>query len=681
MEKMSLFLVLFLQGLLGTESISVTGVVGKDITISCSHSNAFSNVKYFCKGACSDNDILIISTGKNHDGKYSIKDKGNTFYVTIRHLTDTDSGQYWCGIERTGLDTYNEVLIRVIKGPDDSKHDSLFPETLVYIGASLGVAVLALAIVVLIFFRYRKRQISKFSDTVYATPCIQKQEERRVITTGSADEERDSGGSINSRVYSPPDTDRGHTDGMHNNNPSDPPIRPDDVTYCTVTFNDTRTGCDSTTLHPADVTYSLKHMSTDEATVYSNYDCNDCKRFLILIMRILIVIVIVCLMTASVSLGAKKKNKSGSNINCENAENQAARVEGSVSISCKYPQAEKNNIRYFCRKDGNLSCTSVLTQQDRFSLTDNEQKSTYTVVISSLAQEDAGTYRCALKRVDDNSTACLKEIHLHVLDWDDIIPTKADVTSDTAIMTCKYSDSNKQSEKILCKGDKPLECKELIRTTRQDKDVVNGRFNIRDNQRKKYFYVYIQNLTRADSGVYWCGAGAEYTKIQLSVDEKYLKVKKRSNREEDKSNQPTVGYKNGPAQGPMIGGIVAAAVLLLVAVILLIIFRRKIFRRGACCAAGDSSEQKTDTGHNTEGENNADHQYEEIHLQLQQQASAPLSVYATVNPPADLVHYASVDFQNNADSVPDTNRNGSSAVSGGPPESTLYSTVSATQPK
>lgn len=108
-----------------------------------------------------------------------------------------------------------------------------FTETLVYIGASLGVVVLFLAIVLLIFFRYRKRQINKFSGLK--------------------------------------PTNKTNADCMHSNNPSDPPIRPDDVTYCPVTFKDTRAGCDSTTLHPADVTYSvLIHTSTDDATVYSN---------------------------------------------------------------------------------------------------------------------------------------------------------------------------------------------------------------------------------------------------------------------------------------------------------------------------------------------------------------------------------------------------------------------------
>lgn len=91
---------------------------GEKIEIKCSHSNAYSNVKYFCKGACADKDILISSREKkkNSNQKYSISDEGNTFYVTIDSLTKDDSGTYWCGIERRGLDTYNKVVLKVIKG-------------------------------------------------------------------------------------------------------------------------------------------------------------------------------------------------------------------------------------------------------------------------------------------------------------------------------------------------------------------------------------------------------------------------------------------------------------------------------------------------------------------------------------------------------------------------------------
>lgn len=54
--------------------MSVTGVLGEEITIKCSHINAFSNVKYFCKGTCENEDILISSREKKTNERYSISD-------------------------------------------------------------------------------------------------------------------------------------------------------------------------------------------------------------------------------------------------------------------------------------------------------------------------------------------------------------------------------------------------------------------------------------------------------------------------------------------------------------------------------------------------------------------------------------------------------------------------------
>lgn len=114
-DRSSVAVCVFCAGLQETEAVSVTGVSGGKITIKCSHVNAFSNVKYFCKGACKDEDVLISSRQKSNE-KYSISDKGNTFYVNISHLTEDDSGTYWCGIDRFGLDTYDEVVLTVTEG-------------------------------------------------------------------------------------------------------------------------------------------------------------------------------------------------------------------------------------------------------------------------------------------------------------------------------------------------------------------------------------------------------------------------------------------------------------------------------------------------------------------------------------------------------------------------------------
>ena len=98
-----------------TEAVSVEGVLGRDVTIKCSHTDAKSNVKYFCKDPCEDEDVLITSRQISR-GRYKIIDEGNTFYVTISRLTEGDTGTYRCGIERSLWDTFNKVVLTVVKG-------------------------------------------------------------------------------------------------------------------------------------------------------------------------------------------------------------------------------------------------------------------------------------------------------------------------------------------------------------------------------------------------------------------------------------------------------------------------------------------------------------------------------------------------------------------------------------
>uniref|UniRef100_A0A3B4U067 Immunoglobulin V-set domain-containing protein n=1 Tax=Seriola dumerili TaxID=41447 RepID=A0A3B4U067_SERDU len=114
-------------------------------------------------------------------------------------------------------------------------------------------------------------------------------------------------------------------------------------------------------------------------------------------------------------------------------------------------------------------------------------------------------------------------------------------TGENAQLTCHYPDSQKSNTKYLCKGENPSNCEELIHTTETERNVVKGRYDIRDNQRIKYFYVYINNLCTADSGTYWCGSErkghpATYTKIHLSVGKYSCLVLLRS------SNWPELSY-------------------------------------------------------------------------------------------------------------------------------------------
>nr|XP_054599435.1 CMRF35-like molecule 1 [Nothobranchius furzeri] len=359
-------------------------------------------------------------------------------------------------------------------------------------------------------------------------------------------------------------------------------------------------------------------------------------------------------------------------------ENQTAFVGGSVSISCKYPPTEENTTWYFCKDS--LTCRNISSEgssqkmQDRFSLMDDEQQEIYTVTISNLTQDDSGSYWCATKSLKDGFISCLSEVHLHIFKMNKI--------------SCNYTESLKESEKLLCKGDTLEDCVELIQTT-GDEGRVKGRFYIKDNRRTNSFYVYIRHMSPADSGTYWCVCGrAQFTKIQLSVAG--IKTKRQSPRDTGsgggclynhlchgppvRSRDRTTNTQVPEPEPGVIAGIVVGLLCLLMVVITLILCRRRLFQKSECCTSGESSDQRTAS--NTE-DNNDNHNYEEIQLQNQQKKSDLPTVYATISPPADQMQYASVDFQKNITDKKDASeqKHVGKDEARPPAETTLYSTV------
>ncbi|XP_040043500.2 CMRF35-like molecule 8 isoform X1 [Gasterosteus aculeatus] len=219
---------------------------------------------------------------------------------------------------------------------------------------------------------------------------------------------------------------------------------------------------------------------------------------------------------------------------------------------------------------------------------------------------------------------------------------------------CHYPDSHESNDKFLCKGSSLLNCNWWINATEQEKDVHKGKFHIRDNRRKKYFYVDIGSLSRDDSGTYWCGSSSTaahvYTKFLLSVTERT--EHRHTTRRPDPDPpavQTTESFKGRDVlhPDPTAVGLVCLELLLIVVLVVILCKHRHTRRQGG------SSEQRRNDEHDTE-DDPGDHQYEEIRMLGQQTrpADAPLSVYATVNRPADELHYASVTFQQHRAVVP-----------------------------
>uniref|UniRef100_A0A8C2WRF9 Ig-like domain-containing protein n=1 Tax=Cyclopterus lumpus TaxID=8103 RepID=A0A8C2WRF9_CYCLU len=276
-----------------------------------------------------------------------------------------------------------------------------------------------------------------------------------------------------------------------------------------------------------------------------------------------------------------------------------------VTIKCSHSYAF-TNVKYFCKG----ACLKVLISSRANKKVPNEKYSivdkgnTFSVTIFHLTADDSGTYSCGIERIGLDTYI---EVVLTVIEGELIehCTRIAVITGQTVRIECTYPNHHENNEKYLCKGRNPFNCNRLIQTTEQERDVVNGRFHIRDNRRKKYFYVNINNLSTDDAGCYWCGSSrtgqrAGYTKLLLSVGE----------------------YTDNFTS---IKGVCVCACV---------------------CVCEFAYAHNNYIYHTTPllplQENHGDHHYDEIQM-LNQQASsgdALMSVYATVDAPTDQLHYA-----------------------------------------
>ncbi|KAJ0050498.1 hypothetical protein NL108_003747 [Boleophthalmus pectinirostris] len=123
------------------EAVLLFAEEGTKLEIQCLHSYAQGNMKYFCKDPCDYKDFLITSRQTNPNSRYSLRDNGNTFSVTISGVTKKDSG--------TENSSSNMSL------------QNITSTEVLYIGISLGALLFILLIAGVIFIKQRHRGIRK----------------------------------------------------------------------------------------------------------------------------------------------------------------------------------------------------------------------------------------------------------------------------------------------------------------------------------------------------------------------------------------------------------------------------------------------------------------------------------------------------------------------------------------
>uniref|UniRef100_A0A8C6SMZ5 Immunoglobulin domain-containing protein n=1 Tax=Neogobius melanostomus TaxID=47308 RepID=A0A8C6SMZ5_9GOBI len=96
--------------------LSVEGPEGGVVSFQCSHKLAQNNRKYFCKDPCLPEHILAevrpgTVTGSDKITLWDARD--GALNITLSNLSTSDSGTYWCGVDRLVLDTFTRVDLRV----------------------------------------------------------------------------------------------------------------------------------------------------------------------------------------------------------------------------------------------------------------------------------------------------------------------------------------------------------------------------------------------------------------------------------------------------------------------------------------------------------------------------------------------------------------------------------------
>uniref|UniRef100_A0A8D0CM76 Immunoglobulin domain-containing protein n=1 Tax=Sander lucioperca TaxID=283035 RepID=A0A8D0CM76_SANLU len=205
---------------------------------------------------------------------------------------------------------------------------------------------------------------------------------------------------------------------------------------------------------------------------------------------------------------------------CDHSAKVQRYEESSVSFSCPYESEYQNSLKYICRGNQPSVClqhaliSSDNKQKGQFTLTDDMASRKFTLTITSLTQNNSGSYLCGVHR--NTGLDVFSAFELEVKEWCCVMSHKlSGIVGRPVTMQCPYPPQHRDNRKFLCKGDHRKNCKDMM--------TSQSRFMLQDDVTSSSFSVTITELKAGDAGTYWCGSDSQwsvgnYTKIQLSLD-------------------------------------------------------------------------------------------------------------------------------------------------------------------
>ncbi|XP_043940922.1 CMRF35-like molecule 3 [Protopterus annectens] len=143
--------IIFLSGCSGSSvhgPNTVEAFIGEMFTVTCYYDTYYTNYeKYWCKGENWKNCMILIETTGSeeeiHKGRYSIKDNhtSHSFSINVYTPQKTDSGFFWCGINKYMWDKMTKIEINLSALPSTVKISATTFTTLPTTTATLTASV------------------------------------------------------------------------------------------------------------------------------------------------------------------------------------------------------------------------------------------------------------------------------------------------------------------------------------------------------------------------------------------------------------------------------------------------------------------------------------------------------------------------------------------------------------
>ncbi|RXN11632.1 polymeric immunoglobulin receptor-like protein [Labeo rohita] len=528
-------------------SMSVTGHSGGEINITCTYKDKYrENAKYFCKGPWLTCSNLIKTDIKNkwvNDGRFSLYDdtRAAVFTVTIRNLSEWNSGTYYCAVDKSGIDSYTEVKLNIITGSS----------LIIVVSVVLILLILGLIPCIVTFCKKHQARAKGLVTSVSVTGYSGGVVDITCKYERKYKENAKSAAVLNVTIRDLSLLDSGKYRCAFNK----PGIYfYTEVNLTVISGSSLIIGLSAipilliTGFVLAIVAFCKRSSGSDlcaeETSVEENrrwsaegqiqlYDDREQQLLTGTISHV------TQQHSAEYWCGVQSDQGHKSFITrvlisvtgVVSSISVTGYSGGGVIITCRYDREYTDNAKYFCRGLWTTTCSDLIKTEEkekwvdkgRFSLYDDISAAVFTVTIRDLSEQDSGTYQCGVDK--SGQTDSYTEVNLKVLTADCCVKSisLSAAAGGSVNISCKYPQSHSADVKFVCRRSGSDLCAEETSVKENRRWSAEGQIQLYDDREQQLLTGTISHVTQQHSAEYWCGVQSDQghksfiTRVLISV--------------------------------------------------------------------------------------------------------------------------------------------------------------------